>query len=562
LSDRLPATFDSRVLAVVLQVAFAASLALALSTSLAACSRVSTSSVPPNQGGIPGTLRYAINGVGSLNPLNQTNTAEVDLDMFLYGWFFYVDDHGRFVPDLATEVPSYANGGISKDGRTLVYHLRHGVKWQDGAPFDARDVIFTERAILNPRNNVFSREGWDRITSIEALDDYTVRITLKEPYAPALATFFAPYQHSGYPVLPAHLLQQYADLNQVPFNGHPVGTGPFKLKEWVRGDRVEFEANPLYWRGPPKLKRVIAKIVPDDNTILAQFESHELDAILDAPSVQYPRLKMIPGASVSLVPVSAFTLLAFNTKRPPLDDVRVRQAVAYAVDRQRIIDDVTHGVGLLGDTDIVPGSWASSTDVPRRGYDPAAARRLLRDAGWNAAPDGILIKNGERLSLNLTTIAKNATYVQIETLLQQSLRAAGIDAAVKNYPQEMVYGTAADGGVLASGRYDIALVGQNTGIDPDDSTLFMCDQVPPAGVNWTFWCDSKFDAAERAALGAYDEGSRKRSYELTQHEMAEQLPVIILYYHRLILATTDRFHGLAPTRNTIFGWNPWQWSME
>ena len=537
-------------------------VALLLALGLTACSRVTTSTVASSSGVIPGTLRYAINGVGSLNPLNQTNTAEVDLDMFLYGWFFYVDDHGQFVPDLATEVPSYANGGISSDGRTLVYHLRRGVKWQDGAPFTARDVIFTERAILNPRNNVFSREGWDRITSIETPDDYTVRITLRQPYAPAIATFFVPYQHSGYPVMPAHLLEQYADLNQVPFNGHPVGTGPFKLKEWVRGDRVEFEANPLYWRGPPKLKRIIAKIIQDDNTILAQFQSHELDAIFDAPSLQYPRLKAILGARVYLVPTSAFTLLVFNTKRPPLDDVRVRQAIAYAIDRQRIIDDVTHGVGMLGDTDIVPASWANSSDVPRHQYDPDAARRLLDEAGWNPGADGIFVKNGARLSLNLTTVAKTATYVQIETLLQQALRAVGVEVTIKNYPQELVYATAADGGVLASGRYDIGLIGQNTGIDPDDSTLFMCNQLPPAGVNNAFWCDPKFDAAERGALGSYDQGTRKRFYAVTQREMAEQMPVVILYYPRLILATTTRLHGLAPTPNTVFGWNPWQWSLE
>ncbi len=530
--------------------------------AIVGCSRVSENAQLARSTTIPGTLRYSVNGVGSLNPLTQTNTNEVLLDMFIYGWFFYVDDKGRFVPDLATEVPSYANGGISRDGRTLTYHLRRGVRWQDGAPFTSHDAAFTVSAIMNPRNNIFSRTGWDDIASTETPDAYTVRFHLKQPYAPALATFFVPYQHSGYPMLPAHLLERYPDLNEVSFNGAPIGTGPFKVTKWVRGDRIELEANPLYWRGPPKLTRIVVKIIPDDNTALTQFKTHEIDAIFAAPLGQYPQLAALPDAKVLLVPSSAFDMLVMNTRRPPLDDLRVRRAIAEAIDKRRIIDNITHGVGTPADSDIVGVSWAHAAGLPSYAYDPTAAAALLGQAGWLPGPDGIRVKSGKRLTLNLTTIAKDATRVGTVLMIQDQLRAVGIAAEVKNYPAELVYGTAADGGVLMGGRYDLGEIGQNTGIDPDDSTLFMCDQIPPAGVNESFWCDAAFDAAERAALTDYDQAARTRSYAVTQRRLVEQVPVVFLYYQRLILVVTPRLHGLAPTPSQIFNWNTWEWSMQ
>ena len=537
-------------------------VAFLISAALCACTRISTGLHPLVSDAIPGTLRYAITGVSSLNPLTQTTTDEVVLDMFMYGWFFYVDNKGQFVPDLALEVPSYKNGGISADGHTLTYHLRHGVRWQDGAPFTARDVIFTVHAVMNPRNNAFSRTGWDDIAWMETPDDFTVRFHLRRPYAPALATLFCPYQHSGYPLLPAHLLERYPDLNHVPFNGSPVGTGPFKVKQWVRGDRIVFEANPLYWRGPPKLKRIIVKIIPDDNTVLLQYKTHELDAIFSAPLAEYAQLRELSNAKITLVPTSAFELLALNTRHPPLDDIRVRKAIDYAVNKPRLIANVTHGTGIPADSDIASTSWAHDSALPRHSYDPVAARALLGEAGWLPGPDGVRTKGARRLVLTLTTIAKDATRVANELVIQDSLRAIGIEAEIKNYPSELVYGTAAEGGVLAGGRYDIAQVGQNTGIDPDDSTLYMCDQIPPAGVNDEFWCDAAFDAAERAALASYNLATRKHYYAITQRELTALSPVVFLYYTPLILVTTPKLRDLAPTPSQIWNWNTWEWSME
>jgi peptide/nickel transport system substrate-binding protein len=534
-------------------------LSVLICVSSNGCTRVSTSSNPSRSQTIPGTLRYAILGVESLNPLTQTTTDEVILDMYLYGWFFSVDDKGNFVPDLALEVPTLENGGISKDGLTLTYHLRHGVRWQDGVPFTARDVVATVHAIMNPKNDVFSRTGWDDIVSIETPDDFTVRFHLRKAYAPAIATFFCAYQHSGYPVLAAHQIDRYPDLNHV---ASLIGTGPFSLKEWARGDHIEFVANPLYWRGPPKLQRIIVKIIPDTNTILLQYKTHEIDALFNPPSAQYPQLVQLSDSKITLVPTPAFDLLAMNTRKPPLDDVRVRKAINLAIDKKRIISDVMHDVAMTALSDISSASWAYDPSISAPSYDPAAARALLDRAGWLPGMDGIRTKTGQRLTIDITTIAKDGDRTADELLIQDALRAIGVEAEVKNYPAELVYGMASEGGVLAGGHYDVAVVGQDTGIDPDDSTLLMCDQIPPAGVNWYFWCDKAFDDAERGALANYDQVVRKRYYAITQRELIAQMPVSILYYSRLIIVTRPQVHGIAPTPAEIWNWNPWAWSVD
>ncbi|HEV2037177.1 MAG TPA: ABC transporter substrate-binding protein, partial [Candidatus Eremiobacteraceae bacterium] len=164
-------------------------LALSASGLLSGCSKVGVATRQQTSYTVPGTLRYAeIEEPTSLNPLLRLDAVSTDLDMFIHGFFFNLDDKANYVPELATEVPSQQNGGISKDGLTITYHLRHGVKWQDGQPFTSRDVIFTVNAVNNPKTNLQSREGWDHIASVEAVGPYEARFHLKKIYAPALAT--------------------------------------------------------------------------------------------------------------------------------------------------------------------------------------------------------------------------------------------------------------------------------------------------------------------------------------------------------------------------------------
>ena len=539
-------------------------LACCLALTLSACTRVSTEvgKHGATGGTIPGTLRYAdIEEPISLNPLLRLDAVGTDLDMFVFGFFFNLDDKMRWVPELATEVPTYENGGISKDGLTLTYHLRRGVKWHDGVPFTARDVIFSVHAIQNPANNMQSRSGWEHVKSVDAPDEYTVRLHLDKIYAPAIATYFS---ESGlYPILPAHLLEKYPNLNQVPFNSHQIGTGPFRFVKWVHGDRIELEANPDYWRGAPKLKRIIYKVIPNDNTIITQLKTHEVDAQFRAPSSLYPVIQGLPafGYRVQLQPSMVFSHLDLNQKNPVFDDLRVRQAIAYAIDRRKILHDITHGVHIPGYANQATLSWSYEPDVVHYDYNPDKARQLLDEAGWKVGPDGVRVKDGQRLAFNLAAAAGGATGEATEVLMQEEFKNVGIAATVKNYPTVVYFAGYQQNGVLQHGLYDAALFAWVAGVDPDDESLYASYRIPPAGQNNLWWVDPAIDQAEKGALSSYDQNVRKHYYSIIQKEVAAQAVTIILYYQRQIYITSTNLKNFKPAPATSSNWNSWEWEM-
>ena len=222
------------------------------------------------------------------------------------------DEHNQPYPELATEVPTQANGGVSKDGLTITYHLRKGVRWSDGAPFDADDVVFSTNVVLNPANNEVGRLGWDQITKIDEPDKYTVVYHLKKPYSPFVETFFSTAGANPC-ILPKHLLAQYPNINHVAYNSLPIGIGPFKYERWDRAQEIVLVPNPLYWRGQPKLKEIIFKIVPDRNTVLSQLQAKEIDMWDLVPGAYLSRVQAIPGVSVLRQPSYFFNHLDFNT---------------------------------------------------------------------------------------------------------------------------------------------------------------------------------------------------------------------------------------------------------
>lgn len=505
---------------------------------------------------VPGVLRIETTSTpDTLNPLLGQESIDTDLSMFWAGHLFNWSDNGKMIPELATEVPTLANGGISRDGRTIVYHLRRGVLWQDGRPFDARDVVFTWRVIMNPKNAIPVRQGYDLITSIDIPDPYTVVVHLRRPYAPFISTFFA-MSSTAYAVLPEHLLSKYKSINHVPFNRAPIGTGPFRVAS-VDASHVKLVANRSYWRGLPQLKEVDFEWQPDGDKILADVRAHKVDFYYGAFGHQEPQLHGIPGTTIYLYQFNYFLDIGFNTASPVVSDRRVRQALAYATDRAAIVSEDANGVNESADTDQAPLSWARDENVKRYDYDPMKARATLDAAGWKVGSHGIRVKDGRELRIVLVSdgIAGSAT---TERIIQSDWRAVGVDVVVRNVSENQLDSSAANGGIEATGRFDAVIEGWVNGVDPDDSTQFMCDMRPPAGWNVYRYCNRALDAAERAELSTYDQNARRVDFERIQEILADDVPIIVLSFtQQQDVVNLDLKNYYPATAVTPF-WNPWQ----
>lgn len=536
--------------------------ALIAAAFFAGCTRVGTSNVATGHAWTHHGLLRIVNIAepDSLNPLVGNFQIDSDLAQLWGGYFFNYNDRNELVPELVTTVPTLANGGISRDNRTVTYHLRKGVLWQDGLPFGADDVIFSWHAVMNKRNNVPSTVGYELIDSIERKDAWTIAVHLKKAYAPFITTFFGPCSNP-YVVLPAHLLAKFADLNRVPFNSQPVGTGPFVVERWQRGSKIVFRANPHYWRGPPKLNEIWYTPIPDENTVISLLASHEADLDFNAANVNYKQLSGIDGTRVTLTPFTQFAQLVLNLRSPQLSDVRVRQALWLALDVKALLRDVTHGVNIPGYTDQPAFSWAYNPNVAHYDYDPAKARGLLDAAGWKAGPDGIRLKDGKRLQLTLAGVQGSANGNAAAVIVQRNWHDVGVESLVKNYVSSLFFASYGAGGIIQSGKFDVAFDSWLNGVDPDDSTLWMCNQFPPNGENVYHFCDSRVDAAERVALGTNDRAVRKRAYDTIQAILAERVPVIIAWYSRRLAVANSDLKNYRPAHAVTSFWNCYEWNI-
>ena len=280
----------------------------------------------------PHVLTIADGGdVATLNPHLAQSAPVANLSEMTMAWLVKWDERNRPYPELATEVPTKANGGVSRDGRTIIYHVRRGVTWSDGAPFDADDVVFSTAVVNNPANDEAAR--MDEIEKVDEPDKFTVVYHLKKPYSLASAAFFSSCCANPC-LLPKHVLAKYPNINHVPYNDLPIGIGPFVFERWDRRRRVVLTASPRYWRGRPKLDKIVYEIVPDRDTLLAQLRTHDVDLWYQFGGAYLARIQQLPGYRVLRQPSYAYDHIDFNLSHRTLADANVRRALRLAVDRR------------------------------------------------------------------------------------------------------------------------------------------------------------------------------------------------------------------------------------
>lgn len=528
---------------------------------LSGCSKVSSEAGSEHAWTQPGVLRVAIQAEPkNLNPLLTSNTTDVFIARFMFLPLIQPNAKGVQQPLLATAVPSTTNGGISADGLTIIYHLRKDVKWSDGVAFTSKDVKWTWQAIMNSNNNIVSRHGYDYIRSVDTPDDWTAIVHLKEKFSPFVNTFFTD-SDQPYGVAPAHVLAKYPNVNQIPFNSEPtVSDGPFRFAEWVRNDHVSLVANDNFFLGKPGLRRIEIKVIPDENTSVELLKTHAIDWIYQASIHLYPQVKDIPGTQITWMRVNGYYDVQFNTASSTMKDTRVRQAIAYAIDKRNLVNTTMFGQESLASEDIPDWMWAYDPSVRSYPYDLNKARGLLTQAGYTPGPGGVMQKDGQALSVLMVSDNANATYHQLMLQIQAQLRRIGVQAQIKLFPGAQLYAPAGEGGILQNGHFDFVVDGWYSGIDPDDSAQFMCRNVPPGGYNYPRYCSLEMDAAETMALTHYDQATRKAAYAKTQTLLARDVPEIFINWLRQMHPINVDFKGLDPSP-VIENWNAWQWSI-
>jgi len=477
-----------------------------------------------------GVLRIGIDvDAGTLDPRLANDTTARRVIEQVYDGLVELD------PQLQPR-PALAESWTQSAPTVWVFKLRKNVRFHDGSPLTAADVVFTYTTLLDPTLRAPLRGLYTPITKVEAVDDETVRFTLSAPYAPLLK-----YADMGI-VSKAAVERLGAD-----YASRPVGTGPYKFTSWQRNSRIVLDANPSYWKGQPKLSQVVFNIIPDNTTRAAALESGDVDLIHSPLSPQdVARLKTVSRVSVSEMTGLGITYLNMNMVDPVVRDVRIRRALASLIPQQTIVRQIYREMDRPATSVLLP-AWSGvfTDEIVQPGHDITRAKALLAEAGWtDSNKDGVLDKDGQRLSLVIRTHSEDPNRIQIVELLISILRSSGIDARaeITEFPALV--------GALISGNYQVVLVGWLGLVDPDRG---MYNQFHSKGSqNWEKYNNPRVDALLDEGRQKSDPAERARIYREVARIVATDLPYYVLTYQGYIVGVNRRVQGFVPIPNGSF----------
>jgi peptide/nickel transport system substrate-binding protein len=491
----------------------------------------------------------------SLDPLHATEFYENYLSEAIFSGLTVIDDRGQASADLAEMVPTRANGGISADGTTIVYHLRAGVRWQDGAPLTSRDVAFTFARMQDPQTNFPETSVYAIVRAVETPDARTVVLRLRRPWADATVELFVGGQNGS--ILPEHVLGRADAAAAARFESAPIGSGPYRVERWDRGDRIVLRANAGYFRGKPAIDRIDVEFVPDTTTMGIRVRTGELDFSPQISPAFVEIARTIPRLQVRSAPTYTDVELVFNVHAAPVDDARVRRALGLAIDRQRLVTTVYHGFAVVGDDLVPPQSPFHTRDASLAPHgDQARAAALLDAAGWRLESDGMRHKGGAALSIPLTI---NAGYVLIAAdavQLQAMWHAIGVDAPLRPQMANVLLDTT---GPLARGDYVATLAGDGYAVSPDRADTLTGPGLPPGGRNYAHYANRDVDAWTAAARTTLDASARATLYGKISERIRDDAPLIPLLWTLAPYVYDGALEGLRPEPVNSDMWNVYAW---
>lgn len=474
--------------------------------------------------------------LNALNVLPHNFPAHAPYTM-IYDSLIQIGADGAIKPRLADKWEA------GPDNKSMTFTLNSKAKFHDGKPVTAEDVAFTFAKIMDPDLNT-TKDGGESVAGVEVVNPQTVKFNLKK-----VDPLFLPKAGSR-GIVPKHLLDG-KDIAKDEFNRKPVGSGPFKFGSWQSGSAVILDANPDYHLGAPKLGRVVFKIVPDQNAVVAQLRSGELDYGLVDPR-DGKTAEAIATHKVYESPSPRFYSFGFNLRLPIFQDRAVREALMLATPRKDLVEQVLQGRGNIIHANTSPSSWAYNPEVTQHPYDPDKAKQLLAQAGWQPGSDGVLAKDGNRLAFAVSYVVTDKQTEQALTILQQRYKALGVAITLNGLEANDLLGNR-----WPKGQFEVSYQLWNPVYDPDQNSSLRTG----AGYNGYGYANPAVDKLFDEALSTFDQAARKRAYGEIQKILATDLPALWLYSNNEISVVSKKIAGFQPHPINHF-WNIQDWMVQ
>jgi peptide/nickel transport system substrate-binding protein len=474
---------------------------------------------------------FVVSSIGDarrLNPIIANDSASGTINDQVFNGLVKYDKDIKLVGDLAER------WDISPDGKTITFHLRKGVVWHDGAPFTAEDCLFTYQKLIDPKVATPYSSSYMDVAKARVVDKLTFRVTYKEPFSPALESW-------SMGVIPRHLLEG-KDLNSDDFNRKPVGTGPYKLKEWIAGQKIVLEANDRYFEGRPNIDQYVYRIIPDSSTMFQELLSGGVD-MMGLNPLQYLRKsetrRIKDNYRKFRFPANAFTYLGYNLASPLFSDKNVRQALAYAIDRQSIIDGVLMGLGQPCTGPFSYVSWAYNPKIRPYPYDPERAKRMLVEAGWkDMNSDGVRVKDGRPFQFTILTNQGNGERIKASEIMQQNFKRVGIDARIRVMEWQAFLEQ------IDKHSFDAIILGWSMSRDPDLYDIWHSSKIKKGEYNFVGYKNAEVDRLLVAGRRTFDVEKRRKIYYRIHEILADEQPYAFLYVPDATPIVHKRFKGI------------------
>lgn len=479
----------------------------------------------------------------TLVPILSSDASSSDICGMVFNGLVKYDKDINLIGDLAE------SWEILDDGTVIVFHIRRGVKWHDGAPFTSKDVEFTYRKLTDPNVRTPYSGDFDRILKLETPDEFTVKVTYKEPFVPGLSSW-------GMWIMPEHILRDQ-DLNNTAFSRNPVGTGPYKFKSWRTGEKIELVSNHDYFEGRPYIDRYIYRVIPDDATIFLELQTLGVDLATLSP-LQYTRQTennfFKKHYKKFKYPSFGFTYMAYNLSDPKFSDVRVRQAMNYAVNKQEIVDTIFFGLGRVTTGPYMMDSWAYNSDVRPAPYDLTRAKALLADAGWvDADMDGWLEKGADEFEFTLIVNQGNAERQRTAEMIQRYLKYAGIRMKIR-----VLEWSALINEFIDKKRFEAVLMGWFLARDPDNYDIWHSSKTRAGEFNFIGYNNPDVDRLLGDGRRTFDQPRREEIYHRIHEIIYEDQPYMFLYSGETLPIVSKRFKNVEASPIGI-GYNFIKW---